>query len=164
MANLPLAFGELLAGGVLLTAGISGQPLADVFQGRVTLRHLDAGSSAATAAPPAGGGPANDAQARQWVIQGLQLAGVPATPANVATVLGRAKQESGYDPHAINLKDINAQQGHPSKGFLQTIDPTFSQFAVAGHTDIWNPVDNTAAAVRYMLATYGRLIGPGPGG
>ena len=35
---------------------------------------------------------------------------------------------------------------------------------LAGHDDIWNPVDNTAAAVRYMLATYGHLVGPGGGG
>jgi hypothetical protein len=169
VANLPLAFAELLGGGVLLASGLSGQPIQDVFAGKITLgtpsSSTPSSSSPAGGAPPAGvGAPGSDAQARKWVEQGLALAGVPATPANVATVLGRARQESGFNPNAINLTDSNAQAGHPSKGFLQTIDSTFFAYAVQGHTNIFNPVDNTAAAVRYMLHTYGHLVGAGPGG
>ena len=60
MANLPLAFAELLGGGVLLTMGISGQTAQDVFAGTVSLKPFDAGTAAgdggqatAGAGPPA---------------------------------------------------------------------------------------------------------------
>jgi hypothetical protein len=111
-------------------------------------------------APGHGGGPrAHAGQIRSWLAAGLRLAGVPATAANVSTLQPRVMQESGGDPRAINLWDSNARAGHPSKGFLQTIDSTFRRYMVRGHGNIWNPVDNTAAAVRYMLATYGHLVG-----
>src|SRR4051794_17000424 len=54
MANLPLAFAELLGGGVLLTAGISGSSVTDVFHGSVSLKSFDAGGAVpAAAASPA---------------------------------------------------------------------------------------------------------------
>lgn len=91
----------------------------------------------------------------------LQAVSAPmATQANVQALVGRIMQESGGNPNAVNLWDSNAQAGHPSKGLLQTIDSTFSTYALPGHTDIWNPYDNALAAVRYMLARYGRIVGP----
>ena len=42
MANLPLAFAELLGGGVLVTAGVSGSSIPDVFAGAVSLKPFDA--------------------------------------------------------------------------------------------------------------------------
>jgi SLT domain-containing protein len=109
-------------------------------------------------------GKGSTAQVRAWVAAGLRLAGIPATPGNVSTVAGRVMQESGGDPNAQNNWDINAKRGDPSIGLLQTIGATFRQYAVPGHTNIRNPVDNVAAAVRYMMARYGHLVGPGPGG
>ncbi|MDT6953707.1 transglycosylase SLT domain-containing protein [Companilactobacillus alimentarius] len=41
--------------------------------------------------------------------------------------------ESGGNPHAINLTDNNAKAGTPSKGILQYIDPTFNNYAMPGH-------------------------------
>ena len=119
--------------------------------------------SSAISVPVAGGTgtgtAASESQARRWIAAGLRLAGVPATRENIGIVLGRARQESGLDPHAQNNWDSNAKAGTPSKGFLQTIDSTFQSYKVKGHNNIWNPVDNTAAAVRYMMARYGRLVG-----
>lgn len=118
--------------------------------------------SSAVSVPVAGGsgmGGANTATVRRWLAAGLRLAGQKPSPANINTLLGRVMQESGGDPRAINNWDSNAKAGTPSKGLLQTIDPTFNRYKVKGHDDIWNPVDNTAAAVRYMLARYGRLVG-----
>lgn len=115
-------------------------------------------------APGGGGKAGSTSQVRAWVAAGLRLAGIPATPRNIATVAGRAMQESGGNPRAQNNWDVNAQRGDPSRGLLQTIGSTFRRYAVKGHTNILNPVDNTAAAVRYMLATYGHLVGAGPGG
>jgi uncharacterized protein YukE len=56
----------------------------------------------------------------------------------------------------------NAQAGHPSKGLMQTIDSTFSSHALPGHGNIYNPVDNIIAGVRYALGRYGS-IGNVPG-
>lgn len=53
--------------------------------------------------------------------------------------------ESGGNPHAINLTDSNARAGTPSKGILQYIDPTFNSYAMPGHRDIWNPLDQLIA-------------------
>lgn len=53
--------------------------------------------------------------------------------------------ESGGNPHAINLTDNNARAGTPSKGILQYIDPTFNSYAMPGHKDIWNPLDQLIA-------------------
>jgi murein DD-endopeptidase MepM/ murein hydrolase activator NlpD len=59
VANLPLAFAELLGGGVLLTAGISGQSIQDVFAGNLSLKPFDvtggAGANSAAAAITASG-------------------------------------------------------------------------------------------------------------
>jgi SLT domain-containing protein len=38
---------------------------------------------------------------------------------------------------------------------MQTIPPTFNAYALPGHGDIHNPVDNIIAGVRYALARYG---------
>lgn len=53
--------------------------------------------------------------------------------------------ESGGNPHAINLTDNNAKAGTPSKGILQYIDPTFNNYAMPGHKNIWNPLDQLIA-------------------
>ena len=67
------------------------------------------------------------------------------------------QHESGGNPHAINNWDSNAAAGHPSKGLMQCIDSTFNAHAVPGHTDIWNPVDNIVAGVRYSIDRYGSV-------
>jgi SLT domain-containing protein len=65
--------------------------------------------------------------------------------------------ESGGNPRAINLTDSNAKAGHPSKGIMQTIDSTFNAYSLKGHKDIWNPVDNIIAGVRYAESRYHSL-------
>lgn len=83
---------------------------------------------------------------------------------NLSQLYGRAMQESSGNPKAINLTDSNAKAGHPSKGLLQTIDSTFKSYEMPGHGDIWNPIDNAIAAVRYMYARYGHVVGPSNSG
>ncbi|MFP3471937.1 transglycosylase SLT domain-containing protein, partial [Micrococcus sp. SIMBA_144] len=63
-----------------------------------------------------------------------------------------AQKESGFNPRAINLWDINAKRGIPSKGMFQTIDPTFNSYKMPGMDDIYNPVHNAVAAIRYMIS------------
>lgn len=120
----------------------------------------------ATAASFGGGGDANlpgassPAQVKQWVIAGLKAAGQAASPASVSTLVSRAMQESTGDPGAVNNWDVNAKRGTPTKGLMQLLDSNFAKYHVAGTSNsIFDPVANVAAAIGYMLATYGHLVG-----
>ncbi|SFS32996.1 transglycosylase SLT domain-containing protein [Saccharopolyspora flava] len=66
-------------------------------------------------------------------------------------------KESNGNPGATNNWDSNAAAGTPSIGLMQTIEPTFESFALPGHQDIYNPVDNIIAATRYSIDRYGSL-------
>jgi SLT domain-containing protein/cell wall-associated NlpC family hydrolase len=79
------------------------------------------------------------------------------TSSNEKYVNSMAMHESGGNPHAQNNWDSNAKAGHPSKGIMQTIDSTFKAYSLAGHKNIWNPVDNIIAGVRYADSRYGSL-------
>lgn len=150
-----------------------GGTVGSVVQGALRMatgaanRAVRRAAEASLAVPVAGGrgvGAANAGIVRRWIAAGLRLAGQRATPGAISTLFGRVMQESRGDPNAINKWDINAQRGDPSIGLLQTTGSTFRRYAVRGHTSIRNPIDNVAAAVRYMLATYGHLVGAGSGG
>ena len=66
--------------------------------------------------------------------------------------------ESGGNPNAINNWDINAKNGIPSKGLMQVIDPTFRAYAYPGYnTNIYDPLSNMLAAIRYTVSRYGSL-------
>jgi SLT domain-containing protein/phage-related protein len=96
----------------------------------------------------------------QWIRAAMAITGVPSSWLGPLVTL--AMHESGGNPRAINLWDSNARAGHPSKGLMQTIDSTFNRYKLPGMDDIWNPVHNAVAAIRYMLARYGS-IGNVPG-
>ncbi|MCH6160167.1 transglycosylase SLT domain-containing protein [Streptomyces sp. M600PL45_2] len=67
-------------------------------------------------------------------------------------------RESGGNPNAVNNWDINAQNGTPSKGLLQTIKPTFDAYHVEGTADsMTDPVANIVAACNYAAARYGSI-------
>jgi hypothetical protein len=67
-------------------------------------------------------------------------------------------RESSGNPNAINLWDSNAAKGIPSKGLLQTIDPTFNTYHVTGTSwNIYDPVANIAAACNYAYHVYGGM-------
>ncbi|MEB3186816.1 MAG: transglycosylase SLT domain-containing protein [bacterium] len=65
--------------------------------------------------------------------------------------------ESRGNPRAVNNWDYNAQIGTPSIGIMQTIRPTFNRYKLKGHGDIYNPVHNIIAGVRYAIDRYGSL-------
>lgn len=66
-----------------------------------------------------------------------------------------AKRESNYTANAVNDWDVNAQNGTPSKGMFQMIEPSFRTYAIKGHSNIMNPVDEAISAMRYIVGTYG---------
>lgn len=91
-----------------------------------------------------------------WIKQAISLTGVPMSwLGDLETI---AMHESGGNPRAQNNTDINAQNGDPSKGLMQTISATFNAYSMPNHRDIWNPVDNAAAAIRYILSRYGSVF------
>ncbi|WP_270583824.1 transglycosylase SLT domain-containing protein [Bacillus smithii] len=96
----------------------------------------------------------------EWISAAMAITGVPSSWLGPLVTL--AMHESGGNPRAINLWDSNYRAGHPSKGLMQTIDSTFNAYKLPGMNDIWNPVHNAVAAIRYMLARYGS-IGNVPG-
>ena len=75
----------------------------------------------------------------------------------VGSVLRRMNQESGGDPNIVNNWDSNAAAGTPSKGLMQTIDPTFQAYKDPGFDNIWDPESNIRASMNYALARYGSL-------
>jgi SLT domain-containing protein/cell wall-associated NlpC family hydrolase len=79
------------------------------------------------------------------------------TKHNESIVNTMIQHESSGNPRAINRTDSNAKAGHPSKGIMQTIDSTFNAYSLKGHKDIWNPVDNIIAGVRYAESRYHSL-------
>lgn len=108
---------------------------------------MDAGES--------GGGIGGVSQWRDEVGKALRMLGQ--SPMLTNTVLRRMAQESGGDPRALNDWDSNARRGTPSKGLMQVIDPTFRAYKMPGYGNIWNPLDNILASMRYALARYGSL-------
>lgn len=96
----------------------------------------------------------------QWIDQAIEVLrenGYDIKDSDAAIIATMIEKESSGNPHAINLWDSNAEAGTPSKGLMQTIDPTFNAHALPGHTDIWNPVDNICAGTAYAIDRYGSL-------
>nr|DAH64229.1 MAG TPA: Minor tail protein [Caudoviricetes sp.] len=78
--------------------------------------------------------------------------------ANANRALYQMKTESNGNPNAINNWDINAKNGTPSKGLMQVIDPTFRAYARSPYNkNIWDPMSNILASMRYALSRYGSL-------
>lgn len=73
----------------------------------------------------------------------------------VTTVLGTWTARE--DDHVFLTGNSNAQAGHPSKGLMQCIDSTFDAHKLPGHDNIYNPVDNIIAGVRYTISRYGSI-------
>ncbi|GAB2645561.1 transglycosylase SLT domain-containing protein [Nocardia goodfellowii] len=97
---------------------------------------------------------------KEWIqkaIQELRAAGYDIDDSEAAIIAKIIEKESGGNPNAINLWDSNAAAGIPSKGLMQTIDPTFNSYKLPGHDDIYNPVDNIIAGTRYAIERYGSL-------
>lgn len=91
-----------------------------------------------------------------WLQSALAITGAPSSWLGPLSTL--VQHESGGDPNAINLWDSNAKAGHPSKGLFQTIDSTFASYAIKGLGDIYNPVSNAVAGIRYIMDRYGSVF------
>lgn len=96
----------------------------------------------------------------QWsgtVIQALAMLGLPSSL--LGQVLYQMQTESGGNVNAINLTDINAQAGDPSRGLMQVIGSTFAAYHVPGTSgNIYDPLANIAAALNYAMHVYGPTL------
>lgn len=96
-------------------------------------------------------------QWRELAKRALQMEG-QYSDANLERLLYQMQTESGGNPNAINNWDINAINGTPSKGLMQVIDPTFRAYARPGFdSNIWDPLSNMLASIRYAVSRYGSL-------
>ncbi|MET8873431.1 transglycosylase SLT domain-containing protein [Nocardia sp. NPDC004604] len=124
----------------------SGSPSSSLYSGGTS-------SSAPTGAKPSG-------DVAKWIEdakKALIAMGYDPKDIDENAIALIIQHESAGDPYAENRWDSNWVAGHPSKGLMQTIDSTFNAYKAPGHDDIWNPVDNIIAGVRYSIDTYGSL-------
>ncbi len=89
------------------------------------------------------------------VRQALNVAGVPPDWEPYMAIL--MQSESSGNPVAQNKTPVYSKK-HGSEhatGLFQMLPSTFRAHAQPGHTDIWNPMDNTLAAISYIRGRYG---------
>ncbi|MFC7307252.1 transglycosylase SLT domain-containing protein [Streptomyces monticola] len=93
-----------------------------------------------------------------WIRESLDIMKAKGIPGSYEGLHRNIMRESAGDPNAQNDWDINAQNGTPSKGLLQVIQPTFDAYHVAGtEKDLTDPVANITAAANYAADRYGSI-------
>ncbi|MGW4023421.1 transglycosylase SLT domain-containing protein [Streptomyces sp. NPDC005009] len=93
-----------------------------------------------------------------WIRESLAIMKKHGIPGSYEGIHRNVMRESSGNPKAINLWDINAQNGIPSKGLLQVIPPTFEAYHVPGTPkNIYDPVANITAACNYAADKYGTM-------
>ena len=63
-----------------------------------------------------------------------------------------AFHESAYNTHAVAYEGVGNET---ACGLFQVLPTTFATHALPGLNNIWNPVDNTVTAIRYIAGRYG---------
>lgn len=100
-----------------------------------------------------------------WMTEAMSIAGVSGNDwQSGLTII--CNDESSNNPNVANGWDLNnngpvqadGYDQNCSRGIAQCIPPTFAEWHCAGtSTDIYDPVANIAAAIRYIIATYGSI-------
>ncbi len=103
-----------------------------------------------TGVPPGGfpkgaGGAAPGGTVGSWIAQSLGISGKPSSWAHDMGVLV-SKESRG---------DSRAQNPSGASGIAQMMPATFRAYMMAGHGNIWSPVDNLISSERYIAASYG---------
>ncbi|MFF5643256.1 transglycosylase SLT domain-containing protein [[Kitasatospora] papulosa] len=94
----------------------------------------------------------------RWIRKSLKIMKAEGIPGTYEGLHRNIMRESGGDPHASNGWDVNAQNGTPSKGLLQVIQPTFDAYHVDGTAkSLTDPVANITAAANYAADKYGSI-------
>ncbi|MBU9788894.1 transglycosylase SLT domain-containing protein, partial [Lentilactobacillus sp. G22-6] len=123
------------------------------FMSKLANKFGDNGGAAGSYGNPAGDGVS---RWRKYVVKALKANGFSASPSQISAWMRVISRESKGDPKAINNWDSNAKAGHPSKGLVQTIGPTFAAYKFKGHNQIYNGFDDLLAGINYMKHIYGK--------
>ena len=93
-----------------------------------------------------------------WIRQSLDIMAAKGIPGSYDGLYRNIMRESSGNPLAQNNWDINAQNGTPSIGLLQVIQPTFDAYHVEGTANsLTDPVANITAAANYAADRYGSI-------
>ncbi|MEU6993927.1 transglycosylase SLT domain-containing protein [Streptomyces sp. NPDC046465] len=93
-----------------------------------------------------------------WIRESLDIMKSKNIPGSYEGLHRNIMRESAGDPNAQNGWDVNAQNGTPSKGLLQVIQPTFDAYHVDGTANtLTDPVANITAAANYAADKYGSI-------
>ncbi|GAA3104580.1 transglycosylase SLT domain-containing protein [Streptomyces rectiviolaceus] len=93
-----------------------------------------------------------------WIKESLDIMKSKGIPGSYEGLHRNIMRESAGDPNAQNGWDVNAQNGTPSKGLLQVIQPTFDAYHVSGTpNNLTDPVANITAAANYAADKYGSI-------
>ncbi|MET9434876.1 transglycosylase SLT domain-containing protein [Streptomyces sp. NPDC006551] len=93
-----------------------------------------------------------------WIKEALDIMKSENIPGSYEGLHRNIMRESSGNPNAQNNWDVNAQNGTPSKGLLQVIQPTFDAYHVDGTPhDLTDPVANITAAANYAADKYGSI-------
>ncbi|ATL33022.1 transglycosylase SLT domain-containing protein [Streptomyces formicae] len=93
-----------------------------------------------------------------WIRESLDIMKAKGIPGTYEGLHRNIMRESSGDPNAQNGWDVNAQNGTPSKGLLQVIQPTFDTYHVEGTAnELTDPVANITAAANYAADRYGSI-------
>ncbi|MEU6126728.1 transglycosylase SLT domain-containing protein [Streptomyces sp. NPDC047123] len=124
-----------------------------------TAAHAAEPAKAAAAAPQAQAGDKSYANNLDgWIRQSLDIMKSKGIPGSYEGLHRNIMRESAGNPNAQNGWDVNAQNGTPSKGLLQVIQPTFDAYHVAGTANsLTDPVANITAAANYAADKYGSI-------
>lgn len=93
-----------------------------------------------------GGGKAGGKYA-STIKKALGMAGLPQTAKYIKAWQSQAKTESTFNPKAKNPSGAS--------GLVQVKPATFNAFKLPGYGNIWKPLDNLIAGMRYAKVTYG---------
>ena len=120
MANLPLAFAEILIGGIVATAGITGDSFGNIIKGEITRKPLDGASSSGSSGGSAsshasGGGSGATAGSSKTVVGSVTTAelrqvaaGFGWDGAQISDWMQVISKESGGNPNATNSSSTAA--------------------------------------------------------
>lgn len=98
------------------------------------------------------GGPGH---VKNWIDEALNV--LHMRQAFEPGIMNIIMHESSGNPNSVNRWDSNAAAGHPSEGLMQTIAPTFNEWALPGYNrNILDPVSNIIAGIRYARDRYGK--------
>ncbi|MBY0077900.1 transglycosylase SLT domain-containing protein [Priestia aryabhattai] len=93
---------------------------------------------------------------KSWLSTALAITGTPQSWLPFLSTM--AMRESGGNPRAENHWDINERLYGGTFGLLQTIRPTFAANKLPGLNDIFNPIHNAVASIRYIKSRYGTIF------